>query len=162
MPEESKKEDGALGYLKDTGLNFFLSVLVSAGLNAVVIYVSPSATMQSFIGVGAVIGALLGYALTLAAFKRVAKKKRVGFCIASCALTVVFFILLMFITWVLDPDIARTYAWAEAIRDHLIAPSTWANTTMFFAAGAASFFLVSAFALLSPVLDRIDRPASKK
>ena len=162
MSNEPNNKDGALGYLKDTGLNSFLSILACAGLNGLVLYVSPSPTMRNFIGVGAVIGALLGYALTLAAFKSVAKKKRVGLCIASCALAIVFFVQLMFINWVLDPDVARTYAWAEAIRDQLVGPSTWANTVMFLTSGAASLFLVSAFALLSPVLDRINKPAAKK
>jgi hypothetical protein len=58
------------------------------------------------------------------------------------------------VNWILNPDVAREYAWIELLRDQLIGPSTWANSTMCLLSGLGSLFIISALAVLSPILDK--------
>ena len=134
-------------------LNFLVTMLFSAGLNTVLIYVSPSETMRAFMKTGAVIGSLFGYGVTRATWKGVAKYKRVRIAYFFFVLVVVFFLLIFFVNWILDPTVAQEREWVEALREHLIGPSTWANTIMFLLSLLISFS-VAALLVLSPMLDK--------
>jgi hypothetical protein len=159
VAEGKKPEEGLLSHLPLDGYKPLWAALAACGANALVLSIAPSATMRAFMGVAALVGFLLGVLLTAAAFKGMARYRRVRWCVCFSLAAFLFFASALFLSWVLDADSARAHEWVENFREQLIGPSTGANALMAIASGGGSFFLVCAFVILSP---RLDKPSPRR
>jgi hypothetical protein len=155
VADDQEKKEGPLDYLVNTTLSLLYPMFVSAGFLAFWTYISPSETMRAFMGIGGLLGSLLAFGYTVAAYKGVARMKRVFRFKVFVGIAIFCYLVIMFVHWVLDPDVARAYVWAECLRDFFVGPSTWSNVLMSLASGVMSFYFVSAFAIVSPVLDKV-------
>lgn len=134
--------------------NTLWSLLGTVGINTVAAYAAPSNTMRAFMGVAALLGSIFGFGITSLRWYGVAKYRRARFAILDVAIFVFCVVSGGIVLWIIDPDTARKYSWAEQTREFLIDPSLVADLIMALLSGLGSYFLVAAICIMSPRMNR--------
>lgn len=134
--------------------NTLWSFLGTAGMNTVAVYAAPSNIMRAFMGVAALLGSILSFGVTSLRWYGAAKGKRAKLAVLDFVIVAFCVVCGGFVLWIIDPDTARNYPWAERMREFLIAPSLVVDLIMALLSFVASYFLIAAICIISPSMNR--------
>jgi hypothetical protein len=158
--EDRPKTGGLFAWVADANESTWvlITLLLSSGLNGLFLFFVTSEILQKCMTVGAVIGSLFGYGLTLLSWKKgAAKETRKRWVYIYSFLAFVCVLIGVFMLWVIGPYAVMDWPFLEPFYNLLVAPSYGADLVMFLDTCAGSFFFVSAFALMSPSLERASK-----